>query len=429
MHKRDNSKPEMSNIPPIDTSLDLPITFDENHSQDEDSLQPTAASPNTFPEASRNINPISSTDVHHEGSSNNDSTAQSPDLDRNRQSPLHTERQGSVEPVDYAPIGFNEVTNENQERSPSLAGYGSNSFGQLAGAQQEPIQPTLSDATDTSIRRAGNSRGISPAGWLKRQCEELRRKQEEIQINIDGPSRTPVSADFPPALSMRIVSSDQPVESCIILMHHLGNNEASLEKHVRILKSKQPQSAFILLRGLQPIEPGNSGYRWADGNGTVDEGFIKASRVLLEDIIRDGLMAKCSFNPRDIVVLGHGQGGMAALAATACWNCIEFGGVISFGGPMPGYVQLPPGIKPKTPALIYGAIHGNITPTALQHIRDNFSFTDYHIPPSGHDTIPISDVELIQLLKFFAHRLGREEWKRQAVISFGKNPHWLQNTV
>ena len=429
MHKCDTSKPNMSNLPPIDTSLNLPITYNEGHTQDEDSLQPTATSPKTFPGASKNIKLASSTDLHREGSSNNDSTAQSPDPDRRRQRLSPTERQQGVEPVDYAPNGFTEVTNEDQERSPLLAGYGSNSFRQLAEAQQEPIQPTLSDATNTSTHRDGSSRGISPVGWLKQHCEDLRRKQEEIQINIDGPSRTPVPADFPPALSMTIVSPDQPVENCIILLHNLANNEASLGKHVHVLKSKQPQSAFILLRGLQPIEPGNSGYHWADANGTVDEGFVNTSRVLLEDIIRDGLMAKCSFNPRDIVVLGHGQGGMAALAATACWNCIEFGGVISFGGPMPGYVQLPLGIKAKTPALVYGATHGDITPTALQHIKDNFSFTDHHIPPSGHDTIPISDVELCPLLNFFAHRLGREEWKRQAVISFGKNPHYLQNTV
>ena len=425
MHECDTWKPIMSNIPPIDTSLDLPITYNQDHTTDEHSLQPSAASSSTFPGASKTINLTSSTDLHHEGSSNNDSTAQSPDLDRNRQRPLHKECQESAEPVDNAPNGFNEVTDEDYERSPSLAGYGSNNFRQRAGAQQEPVQQTLSDASNTSTHSGGNSRGISPAGWLKKQCEDLRRKQEDIQINIDGPSRTPVPADFPPALSMKIISPDQPVESCIILMHNLADNEASLNQHVHILKSKQPQSAFVLLRGLQPIGLGNSGYHWADANGTVDEGFVKTSRVLLEDIIQDGLMAKCSFNPRDIVVLGHGQGGMAALAATACWNCIEFGGVISFGGPMPGYVQLPLGVKAKTPALIYGATHGAITPTALQHIKDNFSFVDHHTPPSGYDTIPISDMELVPLLEFFAHRLGREEWKRQAVISFGKNPHCL----
>ena len=418
----------MSKTSPIGTSLNLPITYNEDHTQDENSLRPTAASPSSFPGASNNISPTSSTDLHHQGSSNYNSTVQSPDLYRRRQRPSLAERQQGVEPVDYAPNGLNEATNEDHERSPSLAGYGSNNFRQPE-AQQESIQPTLSDATNTSTNRGGNSRGISPAGWLKNQCEELRRKQEEVQINTDGPSRAPVPADFPRALSMTIVNPEQPVESCIILMHNLANNEASLEKHVNILKSKQPQSAFILLRGLQPIEPGNSGYHWADANGTVDEGFIKTSRVLLEDIIRDGLMAKCGFPPRDIVVIGHGQGGMAALAAIACWNSIEFGGVVSFGGPMPGYVQLPLNIKAKTVALIYGATYGDITPSALQQIKENFSFTDHHVPPGGHDTIPISDVEVYPLLKFFAHRLGREEWKRQAVISFGKHPHYLENKL
>ena len=219
---------------------------------------------------------------------------------------------------------------------------------------------------------------------------------------------------------MKIVNPVQPVESCIILLHNLADNEASLEEHVQTLKGKQPESAFILLRGLQPIEPGNSGYHWADANGTVDEGFINTSRVILGDIIQDGLMARCGFQPRDIVVLGHGQGGMAALAAIACWNCIEFGGVVSFGGPMPKYVQLPLNVKAKTPALIYGVARGDITPTVLRQIRKVFSFTNHHIPASEHDTVPLSDEEMAPLLEFFAHRLRREDGRRQTVISLGK---------
>ena len=121
--------------------------------------------------------------------------------------------------------------------------------------------------------------------------------------------------------------------------------------------SAHPTSALYCffphtLRGLQPVALRNSGYHRADPNDTVDEGFINTSRVVLKDIIRDGLMAKCGFPPRDIVVLGHGQGGMAALATIACWNSIEFGGVVSFGGPMPGYAQLPSNVKAKSVALI-----------------------------------------------------------------------------
>ena len=268
------------------------------------------------------------------------------------------------------------------------------------------------------IPEGGNLGTIFPAGSLKSKCEELRKKQEEIHINVDRLMRHPERDDFPRALSMTIVNPTNHVKSCIILMHDSASNEASLNDHVEVLKRKYPESAFILLRGLQSIEPGNSRYHWADANGALDEGFIGTSKVILEDIVRDGLLAKCGFHPQNIVIVGHGQGGMAALAATACWNCIEFGGVVSLGGPMPAYVRLPSNIKAKTSALIYG---GGITPAALQQIQENFSSTDHHNSPSGNDTIPVSDQEIAPLLEFFAHRLRREEWQRQAVISFGKN--------
>lgn len=411
----------MSYTSSIDTSPNLSTCRDEDRSPGEDGFQTTVASPRAMSEVQQRITPTSDTDVHYEGSTNNISTAPSPSSDRSRRRPSTAEGQENVAPVDFAPEGFNEGTTEVFEGSSLSAGYASIALRRLAEVQQQPVPPTLSVVTNTSTPRGESSRAVSPAGWLKKECEELRKKQEELQMNIDGPSRTPVRDDFPRALSMTIVSPVKPVENCIILMHNLANNEASLESHAQMLQSKKPESAFILLRGLQPIEPGNSGYHWADANGTVDEGFIRTSRVILEDIVQDGLMAKCSFHPRDIVVLGHGQGGMAALAATASWNCIEFGGVVSFGGPMPGYVQLPFNVKAKTPALIYGGARGDITPTAIQQIQENFSFTDHHIPPSGHDTVPLSDKEIAPLLEFFAHRLGREEWNRQAVISLGKN--------
>ena len=419
----------MSYMSSIDTSDDRHTYRNEDSNLSKDGFQGTAAPLDALSGLQQSTTPISNMDVHHECNTNNTSTVPSPSSDRSRRRPLSTEGQEGVAPADFALNGSNEGTSELSGGPSSLAGYASNDLQRLAEALQQPVPPTLSVLTETSTPRGGSSRAVSPAGWLKRECEELRKKQEELQITIDGPSRTPVRADFPRALSMTIVPPVKPVENCIILMHNLTNNEASLESHAQVLQSKQPESAFILLRGLQPIEPGNSGYHWADANGAVDEGFINISRVILEDIIQHGLMVKCSFHPRDIVVLGHGQGGMAALAAIASWNCIEFGGVVSFGGPMPGYVQLPLNVKAKTPALIYGGARGDITSAALQQIQENFSFTDHHVPPSGHDTVPLSDKEIAPLLGFFAHRLGREEWKRQAVISFGKNLRCLWNMI
>ena len=415
----------MSHVPPVGTSPDTLSPSDEDRIRGEHGLQATTPSPSTSSGAPRSITRTSSINVHHQGSSNNASTTSSPSSDRSRRRLLLTEGHEEIAPVDFAPHGFNEGASGPSAGPSSVTGYASDNLRQLVEPQQQPVQPTLSNLTNIPKPRAGSSRAISPAAWLKKECEELRKKQEELQMYSNGPSRNPERDDFPRALSMKIFSSFEPVESCIILLHNLANTEVSLESLVQVLRAKQPKSAFILLRGLQPIEPGNSGYHWADANGTVDNGFINTSRVILEDIIRDGLMAKCSFLPRDVVVLGHCQGGMAALAATACWNCIEFGGVVSFGGPMPVYVQLPSEVKAKTPALIYGVTRGDITPTALQQIQENFSYTDYYVPPGEHDTVPLSDKEIVPLLEFFAHRLGREEWKRQAVISFGKTLHCL----
>ena len=408
-------------------SSNPPTYSGEDGNPSEDSFQTTAASPNAW--VQQNITPVSNADIQHEGNTNDASPAPSPSLEGSRRPSSPTDSREVVAPLDCAPDGSNEDLHGVFEGPSSLAGYASNNVRRLAEAQQQPGPPTLSAVTNTSTPRSGSSRAVSPAGWLKKECEQLRKKQQDFQINIKDPSRTPVRADFPSSLSVKIVNPVKPVQNCIILMHNLANNEASLKSLAQTLQSKQPEAAFILLRGLQPIEQGNSGYHWADANGTLDEGFIRTSRVVLEDIIQDVLMAKCSFHPRDIMVLGHGQGGMAALAATASWECVEFGGVVSLGGPMPGYVQLPSNVKAKTPALIFGSARGDITPAALLQIQENFSFTDHHAPPSGQDIVPSSEEEIAPLLDFFAHRLGREEWRRQAVISFGKNLHRPQNLI
>ena len=411
----------MSYVPPADASPDLPTSYDEDRNRGEDGVQTIAASSSTIPGVRDSTTPTTNPNVHRGESSDRVSTAPSKSLDRKSRRTSSTEGQEGVALVDSARHDLNEGPSEAFEEPGSSAGSATYTFRRLAEAQQQPVQPALSDAINTLQHRGRSPRVIFPAGSLKSKCEELRKKQEAIHINVDGPSRTPVLEDFPRALSMKIVNPTQPVESCIVLMHNLASNEASLNDHVEILKSKYPESAIILLRGLRSIEPENSGYHWADANGDVDEGFINTSRVILEDIIQDVLLAKCRFHPREIVILGHGQGGMAALAATACWNCIEFGGVVSLGGPMPAHVQVPSNIKAKTPVLIYGGARGDIALAALQQILENFSCTDHYDPPSGHDTIPLSEEEIAPLLEFFAHRLRREEWKRQAVISFGKD--------
>lgn len=130
-------------------------------------------------------------------------------------------------------------------------------------------------------------------------------------------------------------------------------------------------------------------------------------------------MSRCSFQLRDIVVLGHGEGGMAALAAVASWQGSELGGVVSIGGAMPDYVRPELDVRAETPALLIGSALGEINPAALQLIQESFAYTNTDVRDGGHALIPDTPEQLKPLCDFFAHRLRREEWNKQAVISCG----------
>ena len=113
---------------------------------------------------------------------------------------------------------------------------------------------------------------------------------------------------------------------------------------------------------------------------------------------------------------------MAALAAAASWQGLEFGGVISIGGAIPASTPQASNIKAKTPALILSGPHGNVNESALGQIREQFTYVEYDIQRISNDNIPGAE-DIGILLDFFGHRFRGEEWTKQAVISFGKSFH------
>lgn len=264
----------------------------------------------------------------------------------------------------------------------------------------------------------GNSRGQPFTHNSKQRLENLKKVQSELRLTSDDDPRLPMEDDFPHFISLKIISNDidEPLEHAIILLHHRGCTEESLESLARRLNKRQHNSAYILLRGFHTVYPADCGYCWADSQDQQYEDFCNTSEKILMNVIKDCLVSKCNFNPKNIMLVGHGQGGMAALAIAASWDEIELGGVVSIGGRMPS--NAPAQTKAKTPALIYYAELGNIIPSALQDIKENFKYVDSESRKGTQDTIPESE-ELSPMLAFFAHRLEREEWEKQAIISFG----------
>lgn len=311
-------------------------------------------------------------------------------------------------------------------RAPNAAENTSSSFD---AADQEPREPALmrpqsrahaSGIDQTSAFPDRRSLGtVSTAKTIKTKYQEIAGMQEELNTSVDGLTRSPTYSDFPQLLNVHIVDSMvEPPDHCIVLLHDAANNETSLIALAKELRQTMPTSVFVTLRGPQRLSPRNNSYHWADPEYGLNEGFLHASKLILGDVIKDSLNAKCYFQPQSIVVVGHCQGGMAALAAVASWGRIEFGGVVSIGGSMPSGTHSDPSNRAKTPALIVGGPIEGTDRKVLQEIMDSFAHVD------NYETTPeatlISPEISKPILGFLAHRLKKEEWTKQAVISFGR---------
>lgn len=135
------------------------------------------------------------------------------------------------------------------------------------------------------------------------------------------------------------------------------------------------------------------------------------------------MIKKCSFPPSSIVILGQKQGGMVALASVATWDLIQFAGVVSIGAFLPTFTATLKREQVHTPAIIiveetrYSAESAQWQQSkALFHHVDKVGLGDLKV----EGTIENIEKKWQPLLDFYAHRLRREEWTKQSIITFGK---------
>jgi len=272
--------------------------------------------------------------------------------------------------------------------------------------------------------QGGESDAGSTASEIKRHLDDLRKSQKDIRVEVDERPRLPKPDDFPSTIPVEVIDSSirKELEHCIVLLIHRRKTETSLRNLARWLRESMPESAFLLIRGTvtEAILPESLDSVWIPSDMDESSGLLRSSLLILEIVIRDGLIRKCFFLPRNIAIIGESQGGTVSLALAASWNTIEFGGIISIGGPLSPLFQTPSPSKARTPVLVLGGEMGNVVSTALRQIQDNFLEVEDQIKSNSEDTVPKSKEEIKPILDFLAHRLQREEWGKQAVISFGK---------
>ncbi|KAL8929859.1 MAG: hypothetical protein Q9208_001003 [Pyrenodesmia sp. 3 TL-2023] len=279
--------------------------------------------------------------------------------------------------------------------------------------------PVFLPAAPTALRKA------SLADRLKRRHEELRQHQHNLPYVGDKPPRLPASEDFLSSLRVQIIPEhpdpEEAIKHVVVLLPQLGKFESSLKNLAWPLHRKQPETCFVLLQEPEGVPSPNSKYDWADTTGHWDEPSLNSAGSLTE-MIKSSLITNCRFAPRDILLMGHGQGGMAVLSTAALWADIELGGVVSIGGPLPSYLNSASLEMIRTPALVVGNTMGDFSHPAFSCIRTRFCCVDTCVLAGAHDTAPATAEIMKPLLEFLAHRLLREEWSKQAVISFGTVP-------
>ncbi|KUJ17830.1 alpha/beta-hydrolase [Mollisia scopiformis] len=226
--------------------------------------------------------------------------------------------------------------------------------------------------------------------------------------------RLPTKTDLPSSLTLDIIppSTGSPI-NILILLHGLGDTQASFAQLGKNLNL--PETACISIRGPNPIPPIFTGsdtpaFHWGDdvlvdeakGDIDLDAGFDTCQKIF-GNIIQDVLITKCGYPPRNVLFLGFGQGGMAALHV-ASLSSGEFGGVVSIGGRLPSSSKSGP--KSKTPVLVCGGSRSSqVTKSAIEGLKERFVDMEYVKWSKNEDSMPKSREEMLPIMKFFARRL------------------------
>ncbi|KAF1986563.1 alpha/beta-hydrolase [Aulographum hederae CBS 113979] len=229
------------------------------------------------------------------------------------------------------------------------------------------------------------------------------------------PGRLPTAEDFPPNITASIVPapSNHPPTNILVLLHGLGDTNASFTSLGRQLNL--PETACISLQAPKPLPFGLGGSLWGDeiifdektGEIDLDSGCRDSTRMVLDHIIRNILIEKCGYKPRNIMLFGLGQGGMVGLNVAVEMGMEELAGVVSIGGPLPSHAALAPIDKKfKTPVILCkGNKDSKVSPADVQRIKDTFAATEIQEWKKTGDGMPTNREEMLPIMQLFARRL------------------------
>jgi predicted esterase len=246
--------------------------------------------------------------------------------------------------------------------------------------------------------------------------------------------KPPSPADFPTNLTVTITPPQNPPRAnhpappnILLLLHGLGDTAAAFTSFARALNL--PETTVVTIQAPTPLPFDLGGFHWGDdvsfdsatGTLDMDAGFKRATSLLVDEVIRGVLVRKCGYRPREILILGFGQGGMAALVAAremgenkaqgesasagSGAEDTSLSGVISIGAPYP-LSGSTVGAKSRTPVLLVGGREPTaVSDGAIRRTKQVFEFVEVHQYARKGDGMPRNREEMMPVMQFFARRL------------------------
>ena len=204
------------------------------------------------------------------------------------------------------------------------------------------------------------------------------------------------------------------ISNIVIFLPGLGDTSANFSSFPLALNL--PSTLTITLQAPIPIPLPETGTHWADDllldpqSGTIDPdgpSFNASTQLLAEDVIKSTLITKHGFKPREILLLGSGQGASISLAVALHLN-LELGGVIAIGGLLPISASSSDLAKNRTPILLLGGLKGVLTRESgngVVRAKNAFEVVETHQWKKSDDSMPKTREEAMPMMGFFARRL------------------------
>jgi hypothetical protein len=250
----------------------------------------------------------------------------------------------------------------------------------------------------------------------------FRQLLREDSGDIPSPARVkirrlPIDEDFQQlgaSFPMRIMPPEghRPPRSIIVVLHDIFAH-----RNIDLLNKtylEQPETALLLL-SMQLLQGSEDRSTWTNAD-------LK-SQIVLEEVIKKVLVAKCNFDLCNVAIVGYGKAAGSIALNIGLLESAKLGGIISFGGLLPDEVHRVQRSPKLTPVLFLAARSDDNLRKSEAKIKELFVYVDvarWLDELWDNKIIFVDHSKCVRIVRdFLGHSLRQKEWTTDVVMSFG----------